>query len=148
MREEFSGNRLGQARMPSAHRRPGAGRGQAGRIRYAHGGAPRVEPYCTVSQGGSQGGPQGPAGQHGAEAGGDLGAWAWAAAPPVGGRHADLWVLVCGGIAAAAAFAAAFVASGGVASHPATPGATMPAVVSQACPSPRAAATPADPSAP
>jgi hypothetical protein len=143
MREEFSGNRLGQARMPWAHRRPGAGRGQAGRIRYAHGGAPRVEPYCTVSQGGSQGGPQGPAGQHGAEAGGDPGAWAWAAAPPVGGRHADLWVLVCGGIAAAAAFAAAFVAGGGVASHPATPGATMPAVVSQACPAPSPGPAPA-----
>jgi hypothetical protein len=42
-------------------------------------------------------------------------------------------VLVCGGIAAAAAFAAAFLASGGVASHPATP-VTVPAVVSQACP--------------
>ncbi len=53
-----------------------------------------------------------------------------------GGRHGDLWVLVGGGIAAAAAFAAAFVASGGVAGHPAAPGATMPAVVSQACPSP------------
>jgi hypothetical protein len=58
------------------------------------------------------------------------------AAPP-GGRRSDLWVLVCGGIAAAAAFAAAFVASGGV-SHAAVP-APAPAVVSQACPT----ATPA-----
>jgi hypothetical protein len=76
----------------------------------------------------------GPAGQHGT--GGDLGAASWLVHPPVGGRHADLWVLVCGWIAAAAAFAAAFVAAGGVASHPATPGATMPTVVSQACPAP------------
>jgi hypothetical protein len=98
MREEFSGNRPGWA-----YRRPGA----RGRIRYAHGGAPRVEPYCTMSD-----------------------------EPPVGGRHGDLWVLVCGGIAAATAFAAAFVAAGGVASHPAAPGARMPAVVSQACPAP------------
>jgi hypothetical protein len=67
---------------------------------------------------------------------GEPGTGAWLAEPPVGGRHGDLWVLVCGGIAAAAAFGAAFVASGGVASHPAAPGATMPAVVSQACPSP------------
>ncbi len=70
----------------------------------------------------------------------------WAAGPgwprlPLAARRADLWVLVCGGIAAAAAFAAAFVASGGVASHPATPGATMPAVVSQACPAPAAGPT-------
>ena len=158
--EEFSGRRPGLARMPWAYRRPGAGAGGrpgSGRIRYAHGGAlPRVEPYCTV--------PQGPAGHHGGDMGtggaGDIagaadpgtgtwlgeagtGAWlaepgtgAWLAEPPVGGRHGDLWVLVCGGIAAAAAFGAAFVASGGVASHPAAPGATMPAVVSQACPSP------------
>jgi hypothetical protein len=150
MREEFSGNRLGPTRMPWAHRRPGASRNQAGRIRYAHGGAPRVEPYCSVPQGGPQGGlpggpqagPQGPADQQqgvdtgAGHAGGDLGTGAWLAELPVGGRHADLWVLVCGGIAAAAAFAAAFVASGGVASHPATPGAVMPAVVSQACPAP------------
>ena len=67
---------------------------------------------------------------------------AWLTEPPVGGRHADLWVLVCGGIAAAAAFGAAFVASGGVASHPAAPGSTMPAVVSQACPSPAPGPTP------
>ena len=164
--EKFSGRRPGLARMPWAYRRPGAGAGGrpgSGRIRYAHGGAlPRVEPYCTV--------PQGPAGHHGGDMGtggaGDIaggvhpgtGAWlaepgtgtrlaeagtgAWLAEPPVGGRHGDLWVLVCGGIAAAAAFGAAFVASGGVASHPAAPGATMPAVVSQACPSPAAGPTP------
>jgi hypothetical protein len=46
----------------------------------------------------------------------------------------DLWVLVCGGIAAVAAFTAAFLASGGAVSHAATPGATAPAVVSQSCP--------------
>ena len=141
MREEFSGNRLGRARMPWAHHRPGGGRTRAGRIRYAHGGAPRVEPYCTVPQGGAQGEPQGTAGQHGT--GSDLATWARAAGPPVGGRHGDLWVLVCGGIAAATAFAAAFVAAGGVASHPATPGATTPAVVSQACPAPSPGPSPA-----
>jgi len=59
----------------------------------------------------------------------------WLTEFPPAGRRTDLWVLVCGGIAAVAAFAAAFVASGGVASHPATPGTTVPAVVSQACPS-------------
>ena len=62
----------------------------------------------------------------------------WLTGLPSAGRHTDLWVLVCGGIAAVAAFAAAFVASGGVASHPAAPGAPVPAVVSQACPSPAA----------
>src|SRR5882757_4392439 len=162
--EEFSGRRPRLARMPWAYRRPGGGAGGrpgSGRIRYAHGGAlPRVEPYCTV--------PQGPAGHHGGDmragGAGDIaggadpgtGAWlgepgvwlaepgtgAWLAEPPVGGRHGDLWVLVCGGIAAAAAFGAAFVASGGVASHPAAPGATMPAVVSHACPSPAPGPTP------
>jgi hypothetical protein len=75
--------------------------------------------------------------------GGDLGTTgAWLGEPPVGGRHGDLWVLVCGGIAAAAAFAAAFVAAGGVAGHPATPVTNRPAVVSQACPSPAAVPTP------
>ncbi len=148
MREEFSGNRLGLARMLPTYRRPGAraGRPGGGRIRYAHGGAlPRVEPYCTV--------PQGPLVHRGApgvtEAAGagdvaglaDVSSGAWLAETPAGGPRADLWVLVCGGIAAAAAFAAAFVASGGVASHPAAPGATMPAVVSQACPAPAAAPT-------
>jgi hypothetical protein len=57
-----------------------------------------------------------------------------AAAPAVTAPHADLWVLICGGIAAAAAFAAAFVASGGVAAHAATPPAPARTVVVQACP--------------
>jgi hypothetical protein len=73
---------------------------------------------------------------------GELDGGPWLTGAPVGGPHADLWVLVCGGIAAAAAFVAAFVASGGVATHPAAPGAQMPAVVSQACPSPAAGRTP------
>jgi hypothetical protein len=164
--EEFSGRRPGLARMPWAYRRPGRGAGGrpgSGRIRYAHGGAlPRVEPYCTVPQGpaGHHGGDMGTGGAGGVAGGADpgtgtwlgepgTGTWlaeagtgAWLTEPPVGGRHGDLWVLVCGGIAAAAAFGAAFVASGGVASHPAAPGATMPAVVSQACPSPAAGPTP------
>ena len=57
----------------------------------------------------------------------------WAAAPPVAAPHADLWVLVCGGIAAAAAFAAAFVASGGT-GHAATPPTAVHSIVVQACP--------------
>jgi hypothetical protein len=72
----------------------------------------------------------------------DLSGEAWPAESPAGRRRTDLWVLVCGGIAAAAAFAAAFVAAGGVASHPAAPGAAVPAVVSQACPSPAAGPAP------
>lgn len=68
---------------------------------------------------------------------GELG-YPWSAAFPVTRRRNDTWILVCGGIAAAAAFAAAFVASGGVAGHPgATPGATAPAAtVSRTCPAP------------
>jgi hypothetical protein len=58
----------------------------------------------------------------------------WAAAPPVTAPHADLWVLVCGGIAAAAAFAAAFIASGGMAAHAATPSAPARTIIVQACP--------------
>jgi len=126
--------------------RAGTGpRAGTGRIRYAHGGlVPRIEPLCTV--------PPGEYGHHGDNGGadavggsgmgmamgigdGELGGAAWSARFPVTGRRNDLWVLVCGGIAAVAAFAAAFVASGGLASHPATP-ASVPAVVSQACPSP------------
>jgi hypothetical protein len=94
----------------------GGGSGH-GRIRYAFGGAaPRA---------GSRAGP-------------------WAAEPPAVAPHADLWVLVCGGIAAAAALVAAFVASGGAAVHAATPSpahaVTAPAVTAhpvagQACPS-------------
>ena len=144
--EEFSGQRSGLTRVLPTYRRQG-GSG-SGRIRYAHGGAlPRVEPFCTVAQGAAD--------HHGSDAdvegvrdvadgadGGGMGAGAWPTEFPVAGRHSDLWVLVCGGIAAAAAFAAAFVASGGVASHPAAPGTTMPAVVSQACPSPVSGPTP------
>jgi hypothetical protein len=151
--EEFSGRRSGRARMWPAHRRPGSaagGQGSSGRIRYAHGGAlPRVEPYCTVP---GDHAPQGPAGHQDGDVGaagtadvpdgGELDGGPWFTGAPVGGPHADLWVLVGGGIAAAAAFVAAFVASGGVASHPAAPGAQMPAVVSQACPSPAAGRTP------
>lgn len=66
----------------------------------------------------------------------------WPTGFPVGGRHSDVWVLICGGVAAAAAFTAAFIASGGAASHPAAPAARMPAVVSQACPAPIAGQTP------
>ena len=150
--EEFSAQRSGLRRPRPTYRRPGssaAGRPGAGRVRYAYdGGLPRVEPFGIV--------PKRPAaGRHGSEAGPgyvadfagggngeDLGGEAWLAEFPAGGRRTDLWVLVGGGITAAAAFAAAFVASGGVASHPAAPGATVPAVVSQACPSPASGPTP------
>jgi hypothetical protein len=143
--EEFSGQRPGRTRVLPAYRRPGS---RSGRIRYAHGGAlPRVEPFCAVPQGaadhregdGDVGGVEDATGVADC---GDLGSGAWPMALPAAGRHSDVWVLVCGGIAAAAAFAAAFVASGGISSHPATPGATMPTVVSQACPSPAPGATP------
>ena len=126
--QEFPGRRSGLARILPAYRRPGS-RGGSSRIRYAHGGAfPRVEPYCAV--------PQGTAVHYadGGAAGIATDTSLWLAEPPVGGRQGDVWMLVCGGIAAAAAFAAAFVASGGVASHPAAPPARMPAVVRQACP--------------
>jgi hypothetical protein len=43
-------------------------------------------------------------------------------------------VLVCGGIAAAAAFAAAFIASSGMAAHASTPQAPAHTVIVQACP--------------
>ena len=144
--EEFSGKRWGFIRGLPKYRRPGAsggGLGGTGRIRYARcGAAPRVEPYCAVARGsaghhGSDAGAGGPGGTWGAGGvteGGSLGAGIWPTEYPEGGRHSDVWVLVCGGIAAAAAFTAAFVASGGVASHPAAPAARMPAVVSQACP--------------
>jgi hypothetical protein len=56
----------------------------------------------------------------------------WATAVPGAAPHADLWVLICGGIAAAAAFAAAFLASGG-AGHAATP-APAHSVTVLACP--------------
>ena len=124
---------------------------RTGRIRYAHRGLPaRVEPFCRVSPGAFAFAHREGGGTRDAEAvagdgavtgggavngGGEPGDEAWSAWYPVTGRRNDVWVLVCGGIAAVAAFAAAFVASGGVASHPATP-ATTPAVVSAACPSP------------
>jgi hypothetical protein len=44
-----------------------------------------------------------------------------------------MWVLVCGGIAATAAFAAAFFASGG-AGHAATPQTAVHTITVQACP--------------
>lgn len=143
--EEFSGQRLGRTRVLPTDRRPGS---RSGRIRYAHGGAlPRVEPFAAVPQGAAdhrEG--DGDTGEvkdaTGFADGGGLGSGAWPTEFPAAGRHSDVWVLVCGGIAAAAAFAAAFVASGGISSHPAAPGATMPAVVSQACPSPAPGSTP------
>lgn len=84
----------------------------------------------------------GPGGLASGPSGSEMDGGPWLTGAPVGGPNADRWVLVCGGIAAAAAFAAAFVASGGVASHPAVPAARMPAVISQACPSPAAHPTP------
>jgi hypothetical protein len=136
--EEFPDHTSDFTQVMPTLRKPGSGAGPragTGRIRYAHSGlASRVEPFCTV--------PQGEYGQHrvDGEAGGfgEPAGEAWSARFPVANvtsQRNDLWVLVCGGIAAAAAFAAAFVASGGLASHPATP-ASVPAVVSQACPSP------------
>jgi hypothetical protein len=143
--EESTGQRSGLARMRSVRRRrrPGAGgrRGSSG-IRYAHTGAlQRDEPFCTVGLGpvGHYGnGADAAAGPGVGLGGAGLNSDAW---PPVfvpASRRTDMWVLVCGGVAAAAAFAAAFVASGGVSSHPATPETMVPAVVSQACPSPAA----------
>jgi hypothetical protein len=82
---------------------PAGARAGRGRIRYAFGGA--------------------------APRGGEP----WAADPAATAPHADLWVLVCGGIAAAAAFAAAFLASAGV-GHAATPQAPAHNVSVQACP--------------
>jgi hypothetical protein len=142
--EEFSGQWPGLARFRPAHRQAGggaAGRPGSGRIRYAHTGSlQRDEPFCTVGQAAAarRESDTGPAASVAGEnlGGEDLSGAAW---PPVftpASRRTDLWVLVCGGVAAAAAFAAAFVASGGVASHPATPETGVPAVVSQACPAP------------
>jgi hypothetical protein len=94
--------------------------------------------------GGTGDGAGGAGGGYGVGAGGGdfPGTGLWAATEfPATGRPTDLWVLVCGAIAAAAAFAAAFVASGGVSSHPAAP-VTQPAVMSQACPSPVSGRTP------
>ena len=60
-------------------------------------------------------------------------AGAWAADSAMPAPQADLWVLVCGGIAAVAAFAAAFLASGGI-GHAATPPAPAHNITVQACP--------------
>jgi hypothetical protein len=150
--EEFPGQPSDRTRRLPTYRRLGA---RPGRGRYARDETvpretvPPAEPHCTVNQGapGHQGGfsYQGAPGYRGgAEAGrdgGELGI-AWSAQFPVAGRRNDLWVLVCGGIATAAAFAAAFVASGGVASHAATTGTAVPAAVSRACPSPVPGPTP------
>jgi len=134
--DEFPGQMSDGTRVRPTHRRAlSAG---TGRIRYAHAGVTRVEPFCIVAQG--AGGHYGVIGRDAAADHRELG-FAWSAEFPVARRRHDLWVLVCGGIAAAAAFAAAFVASGGTASHPATPSA-VPAAVSQACPSPTPGATP------
>ena len=57
----------------------------------------------------------------------------WAAAPSGTAPRADLWVLVCGGIAAAAAFAAAFIASGGMGQAAPAPAAAH-SITIQACP--------------
>ncbi|HXT91527.1 MAG TPA: hypothetical protein VN714_19930 [Trebonia sp.] len=132
----FPGQMSDRTRVRPARRR--ARSAGTGRIRYAHGGVTRVEPFCTVAQG--TGGHYGVISRDGAADPSELG-FAWSAEFPVAGRRHDLWVLVCGGIAAAAAFAAAFVASGGVASHPATPSA-VPASISRACPSPIPGAAP------
>lgn len=93
--------------MPSHRRLTGPGPGR-GRIRYAYGDA-------------APGTGQPWAGQP------------WVGAPPVTAPHADMWVLVCGGIAATAAFAAAFFASGG-AGHAATPQTAVHTITVQACP--------------
>ena len=108
---EFPGQTSGRTRVLPSYGQ--ASSAGTGRIRYAHG--------CAA-------------------AAGELGI-AWSAEFPVAGKRNDLWVLVCGGIATAAAFAAAFVASGGVASHPAAPSA-VPAAVSRDCPSPTPGTTP------
>jgi hypothetical protein len=126
-----------------------------GRIRYAHGGtvppgaSPRpvspAEPGPEPSQHEDREDARS-AGTESAAGFGEIGTVGgygepWSARFPVASRNNDVWVLVCGGIAAAAAFAAAFVATGGVATHAATP-ATVPAVVSQACPVPAARPAP------
>ena len=132
-KREFSGNRLGLARMRWSYRKPGSGRG--GLPGPAGSGTPTAGHHCAPSRTAQfrKGGRRRPLDHHGGagaggggDAGGDPGTASWLAEPPVGGRHGDLWVLVCGGIAAAAAFGAAFVASGGVASYPATPARRCP----------------------
>jgi hypothetical protein len=124
--EEFTGQSSGRTRVLPTYRRL---RARPGRIRYAHDEA--VPPLCTLPAGasGHYGGTGYWAGRE------DLGT-AWSARFPVAEPRHDLWVLVCGGIATAAAFAAAFIASGGVASHAATSVNTVPIAVTRACPTP------------
>ncbi len=62
----------------------------------------------------------------------------WLTGYPATSRQTDVWVLVCGGLAAVATFAAAFFASAGTGAASVTPGTTAPAVVRPACPSPSA----------
>ena len=143
--EEFPGQPSDRTRVRSAHRRLGA---RPGRARYAHEETvpretvPPAEPHCTVYLGapGHYGGEAAETGRDGGELG-----IAWSAQFPVAGPRNDLWVLVCGGIATAAAFAAAFVASGGIASHAATTGNMAPAAVSRTCPAPVPVTGPASP---
>jgi hypothetical protein len=93
---------------------------------------------CVQAHAGTAGQAMEPAANTSGEAAGEMWAPGYPADYPAGARRTDTWVLVCGGIAAAAAFAAAFVAAGGVAGaagQHAVPGSTVPAVVSQACPS-------------
>lgn len=131
--EEFPRQPSDRRRVLSAHRRLGARprriRARAETVPLET--APPAEPHCTVYQGA----PGHYGGTETGRDGGELGI-AWSAQFPVAGPRNDRWVLVCGGIATAAAFAAAFIASGGVASHAATTGSTVPAAASRACPSP------------
>ena len=129
--EEFPRPPSDRSRVPLTHRRLGASRVRAHRETVPLETAPPAGPHCTVYQGA----PGHYGGTETGRDGGELGI-AWSAQFPVAGPRNDRWVLICGGIATAAAFAAAFVASGGVASHAATTGNTVPAAVSRACPSP------------
>jgi hypothetical protein len=156
--EELWGQPSDQTRVLPAYRwlRP---RPRPGRIRYAHDEAvpretvprptaPRAEPHCAMSRGTSSShaasGHYGTFHDDGHPGTGELGV-PWSArfpvypaysAYPVAGTRNDLWVLVCGGIATVAAFAAAFIASGGLASHAATSVNTVPIAVTRACPTP------------
>ena len=109
-------SRCRQAAPDAGGRRPGPGR-----IRYAHGGVwPRVEPYCTVAHGAGDG--------CGAAVAADDDVWLTEF--PVGDRQASLRGLICGGLATAAAFVAAFVAASGMAGYPAMPAGLAPAMAS------------------
>lgn len=120
--------------MPNAegfHRRSGLARAtryrRPGRIRYAHGGVwPRIEPHCAVPQGAGHRGGTGGTGDAATDDG------IWLTEFPPGDRQARLWVLISGGLAATAAFTAAFVAAGGMAGYPVMPAGPGPAVISHA----------------